>query len=96
MGNQNSAPTQPVCLLDADNSHRCTESNPVVSYLKHLDEDVTSLLDGSDEDTHDYNYNRFRKIGDELVSKAVLHVSVADGQCFQVSRQVDDASKGIE
>ena len=81
MGNQNSAPTKPVCLLDADNSHRCTESNPVVSYLKHLEDDVTSLIDEG-IDTHDHNRNRFRKIGDELVSKAVLHVSVADGQCF--------------
>lgn len=81
MGTQNSSENQPVCLLDAENSHHCTEDNPTVSFLKHLDKDNETLY----ETKQDFNANRFRKIGDELVSKLILHESVSDGKCFQVS-----------
>ena len=84
MGNQHDAPKKPVCLLDAENSHRCTEANPVVSYVKHLDDDAQILQRSHDLNSDRFNFdtNRFRKIGDELVSKLVLHESVSDGKCF--------------
>lgn len=83
MGSQNSAAAQPVCLLDTENTHGCAGDNPVVSYLKHLDNEdfeSTELLE-----KRDFNTDRFRQIGEEIVSKAVLHESVRDGKCFQVS-----------
>ena len=100
MGSENSAaPTHPVCLLDALNSHHCTEENPVVSYLKRLDEDQGLLQ----EQSRDFDTDRFRKIGDELVSKAVLSETVRDGKCFQVvnprgavrSNSLDEAANWI-
>jgi len=57
----------------------------VVSYLKHLE--------GNSEDfatRQDINLTRFRKVGDDLISHKVLHESVSDGKCFQVSRKIDD------
>ena len=45
MGSQNSTGSQPVCLLDAENSNRCTEENPVISYVKHLDDDKVEFKD---------------------------------------------------
>jgi len=56
MGTQNSTANQPVCLLDQENSHHCTEDNPVVTYLKHLDKDIDTLQ----ETSQDYNTSRFR------------------------------------
>ena len=91
MGSQNSAPEQPVCLLDPTNSHNCEMSNPVVSFLKKLDDgEVNKTM----RQRREFNMRRFRKIGEELVSNAVLHESVNEGKCFQVSRwlnqNVDD------
>ena len=92
MGTQNSASSQPVCLLDAQNSHRCTLDNPVVSYVKHLDDNeiVESMTAASDASQNSFDMSRFRKIGNELVSKLVLQQSVSEGKCFQVSRQKTD------
>ena len=84
MGSQNSTGNQPVCLLDATNSNRCTGENPVISYLKHIDPDQVALREHSAHDT-----STFRRIGDELVSRNVLQESVNQGKCFKVSRQLD-------
>ena len=79
MGSSNSIPDQPVCLLDPQNSHHCEQSNPVVTYLKKLEDDT---VNSSYRQRRDFNMARFRKIGGELVSNAVLHESVSDGKCF--------------
>ena len=55
----------------------------MVSFLKKLDDgEVNKTVHQSRE----FNMSRFRKIGEELVSNAVLHESVNEGKCFQVSR----------
>lgn len=59
-----------------------------MSYLQHLDnEDAAVAANLIPLDQRDFNTDRFRLIGEELVSKAVLLESVRDGKCFQVSLQ---------
>ena len=68
-----------MCLLDAYNSNNCGQNNPVVSYLKKLED---GEVNRSMKRRRDFNMAQFRKIGEELVSNLVLHESVSEGKCF--------------